>query len=279
MINLFKDLRFILGIVILGTILIITVLTPILPLPDPNAMNISCRLQPPSHVHICGTDEYGRDLLARVLVGTRTSLAISLGATILATLSGTIVGVVSAMARSYIDLLLMRSVDLLLTFPPIIVATIVVGLFGSSVVNLVLVLGILQMPGFARLAYGATKVIQGMPFLEAAQAIAVSKKRLLRRYILPNILSPLLVQFSITVGTAMLLESGLSFLGLGVKPPTASLGQIIGRARGYMAVAPSYILFPSLLLSCLIFSCNLLGDSLRDYSDPKLLRAKNKSWR
>jgi peptide/nickel transport system permease protein len=274
MINLFRDLRFIIGLTLLGGILIATLAVPILPLPDPNTMNISCRLQNPSHAHIFGTDEYGRDLLARVLVGTRTSLAISLGATILAAFSGTVLGVVSALARSYIDTLLMRSVDLLLTFPPIIVATIVVGLFGGSVVNLVLVLGILQMPAFARLAYGATKVVQGMPFLEAAQAIAVPKMRLLQRYILPNILSPLLVQFSITVGTAMLLESGLSFLGIGVKPPTASLGQIIGRARGYMAMTPSYIIFPSLLLSCLIFSCNLLGDALRDYVDPKLLRAK-----
>ncbi|MEM3433541.1 MAG: ABC transporter permease [Candidatus Methanomethyliaceae archaeon] len=269
-----KDRRFLLGLVIVLPITFLAILQPILPLPDPNKTNIPQRLAKPSKFHPLGTDEYGRDLFVRLLVGTRTSIAISFGATVLAALTGTLIGIISACSTRFVETIAMRTVDIILAFPPIVLATVVVGLFGNNILNLVLTLGLLNLPGFARLAYGSTKIISSLAFIEAARAIGMTTYRLMLKHIVPNIVSPLFVQFSLTVGSIILLESGLSFLGIGVKPPTASLGQIIGRARGYMALSPSYVLWPAVLLSLIILSFNLLGDAARDYMDPKITRLR-----
>lgn len=272
--RLIKDYRLFLSLIVLVSSIIMSCLQPILPLPDPNQMNISKRLALPSKSNLLGTDEYGRDLLARLLVGTRISLAISLGATVLAALTGTLMGVASACVGRHVESIFMRTVDVLLAFPPIILATVVVGLFGSSIPNLILILGLLHLPGFARLAYGSAKIVNALAFVEAARAVGVSWPRLLLKHVVMNIMSPLIVQFSLTIGSVILLESGLSFLGIGVRPPTPSLGQIIGRARGYMTTSPSYVLWPAVLLSCIILSLNLLGDVARDYMDPRIARLK-----
>ena len=263
-----------LGMMILLPIIILAFIQPILPLPDPNKTNVSQRLAKPSKSHLLGTDEYGRDLFVRLLVGTRTSIAISSVATVLAALTGTWIGVTSACSARLVETLAMRIVDIILAFPPIVLATVVIGLFGNSIVNLIVILGLLNLPSFARLAYGSAKITSSLAFIEAARAIGVSTYGLMLRHVIPNIVSPLFVQFSLTIGSIILLESGLSFLGIGVRPPTASLGQIIGRARGYMALNPSYVLWPAVLLSLVILSFNLLGDAARDYIDPKIARLR-----
>lgn len=255
---------------ILLIIIVLALASPILPLPDPDAQNISARLQGPSADHLFGTDEFGRDLLARTIRGTRTSLMIALGATLLAAVVGTAIGTIGGYFRGVSEFLSMRLVDLLLVFPPIVLAIVVVGLLGSSRLHLMLVIGTLHVAAFARLAYGSTKSVQEMEFVQAAKALGASASRIIVRHILPNILSPLVVQFSLSIGAAVLLESGLSFLGIGVTPPDASLGLMIGRGRGYLYQNPWYVLWPSLILSVIILCANILGDSLRDRLDPRL---------
>lgn len=267
-----KDIRLTLPLVVLLGLLSISILQPILPLPDPNDMEIRSRLIPPSSLHFLGTDEYGRDILSRILAGTRTSMLIAFSAATVAGVVGTTLGILAGYMGGWVDLLLMRAVELLLAIPPVVVAVIVVGLLGGSILNLIGVISLLYVPHFARLAYGTVKSIATSSFVESAQAIGASGIRILIVHLLPNTLSPLIVQYSLSVAAAVLLESGLSFLGLGVQPPAASLGQMIGRARGFMYQSVWYVIWPSLWLSVIILCLNLLGDSLRDYLDPRTRR-------
>jgi len=264
-----KDIRLTLPSIVLLSLLCISTLQPILPLPDSNDMEIRSRLMPPSSSHFLGTDEYGRDILSRILAGTRTSMLIAFSAATVAGVVGTTLGILAGYMGRLVDLLLMRAVELLLAIPPVVVAVIVVGLLGGSILNLIGVISLLYVPHFARLAYGTVKSIATSSFVESAQAIGASAVRILIVHLLPNTLSPLIVQYSLSVAAAVLLESGLSFLGLGVQPPAASLGQMIGRARGFMYQSVWYVIWPSLWLSVIILCLNLLGDGLRDYLDPR----------
>lgn len=258
------------SLIVLTSIVLLALVQPWLPLPDPDAQSIRVRLQGPSAEHLFGTDEFGRDLLSRTLRGTRTSLMISVSATTLAALIGTLLGTLGGYFRGASEFLTMRLVDLLLVFPPIVLAIVVIGLLGSSRIHLILVIGILYIAPFARLSYGSTKSLQEMEFVQAARAVGAPSSRIILRHVLPNILSPLVVQFSLSMAAAVLLESGLSFLGIGVTPPDASLGLMIGRGRGYLYQNPWYVFWPALILSIIVLCANILGDSLRDRLDPRL---------
>lgn len=264
-----KDVRLGISLGVLLVLISASAIQPILPLPDPDDMNIKSRLCPPSLTHLLGTDEYGRDILSRILSGSRTSLLIAFSAATVAGMIGTALGILAGHIGGLVDLCLMRVIELLLALPPIVVAVIVVGLLGGSIANLIIVISLLYVPYFARLAYSMVKSIGTSGFVEAARAIGASDIRILIVHLLPNALSPLIVQYSLSVAAAVLLESGLSFLGIGVRPPTASLGQMIGRARGFMYQSIWYVIWPSLWLSIIILCLNLLGDSLRDYLDPR----------
>jgi len=264
-----KNIRLTLPVVVLLGLLCVSIIQPILPLPDPNDMAIRTRLMAPRSTHLLGTDEYGRDILSRILAGTKTSMLIAFSAATVAGVVGTIFGILAGYLGGIVDILLMRVVELLLSIPPVVVAVVVVGILGGSIMNLIGVISLLYIPYFARLAYGTVKSIATSSFVESAQAIGASAIRILIVHLLPNSLSPLIVQYSLSVAAAILLESGLSFLGLGVQPPSASLGQMIGRARGFMYQSVWYVLWPSLWLSVIILCLNLLGDSLRDYLDPR----------
>lgn len=255
---------------ILLVIIGLSMASPFLPLPDPDVQNIAERLQGPSAKHWFGTDEFGRDLLARTLRGTRTSLMIAVSAAALAGVVGTALGTIGGYFRGMAELASMRFVDLLLVFPPIVLGIVVVGLLGSSKLHMILVIGLLNIAAFARLAFGSTKAVQEMEFVQAARALGASPARIIGLHILPNILSPLVVQFSLSIASGVLLESGLSFLGIGIAPPEASLGLMIGRGRGYLYQNPWYVLWPAMILSVIILCANVLGDGLRDRLDPKL---------
>ncbi|MBO8142504.1 MAG: ABC transporter permease [Firmicutes bacterium] len=259
---------------ILSCIVVLALLQPWLPLPDPDAQNVRARLKGPSAEHLFGTDEFGRDLLSRTLRGTRTSLIIALSATAMAAVLGTAIGTTGAYFRGATELVAMRLVDLLLMFPPIVLAIVVVGLLGSSKLHLILAIGTLYVAPFARLSYSSTKSLQEMEFVQAAHALGASAPRIIVRHVLPNILSPLVVQLSLSIAAAVLLESGLSFLGIGVSPPDASLGLMIGRGRGYLYQNPWYVFWPAAVLSIITLCANVLGDSLRDRLDPRLHRSR-----
>ncbi len=264
-----RDARVLVSVLVLLAVAVVVLMQPLLPIPSPYEQHIASRLQGPSAQHLLGTDEYGRDILARLVIGTRTSLIIALTSACIAASVGTVVGLLGGYLGGTGELLIMRGIDLLLCFPPIVLAVIVVGLLGASFVNLVIVIGTLYVAPFARIAYGATKVVKEEVFVESARAVGASAFRVVFAHVLPNIVSPLTVQFSLSVSAAVLLESGLSFLGIGVQPPAASLGQMIGRGRSYMAMSTWYVLWPALTLCFIILGTNLLGDGLRDYADPR----------
>ena len=259
------------GIVLL-TLVAIAVIAPWMPLHDPLAMEVSQRLQGPSWDHPFGTDEYGRDLLSRVILGSRTSLAIAFSSVVLATIVGTTFGMIGGYFGGIWELVTMRTVDALLTIPPILLAIAVVAFLGPSVANLVIVIALLYMTRFARISYGSVIQVRQRDFVEAARVLGATSPHILRTAILPNILAPIFVQFSLSVGFAILLESGLSFLGLGTPPPQPSWGNMIGVGRGYMQQNAWYVLWPALAISITILCCNTLGDGLRDSLDPRLKR-------
>lgn len=220
--------------------------------------------------HWLGTDEFGRDLLSRLLIGVQPTLLVAMGATVIAGVFGTMLGIASAYGRPWAQFLILRSVDIMLSFPPILLALLAVGFWKSGVVSLIVVIGVLYIPQFARVAHSATLQVSRMEFMQAEQAMGASPLRVVFTAILPNILSPLVVQATLTVAAAILVESGLSFLGLGIVPPAPSWGQMIGSARGYLAQNPMYVVWPSLLLALTILAINMVGDRLRDLLDPRL---------
>jgi peptide/nickel transport system permease protein len=197
-------------------------------------------------------------------------MLVALGATAIAFVGGVTIGVIAGYTRGIIEKAVMRSVDIVLCFPPILLALMVVGFWGAGVRNLILIIGFLYIPYFARITHSATLQVKGLEYVQSELSLGASHFRVIRKAILPNIMSPLIIQISLTIAAAILLESGLSFLGLGVVPPEPSWGQMIGDARGYIYNNPMYVIWPSLCLGLTMLAINLMGDSFRDILDPKL---------
>ncbi|CAH1694624.1 Peptide/nickel transport system permease protein [Hyphomicrobiales bacterium] len=237
---------------------------------NPYAINPLAVNQGSSAEHWLGTDEFGRDLLSRLLIGVRPTMLVAIGATAIAGFFGTLLGIAGAYGRPSLSFIIMRGVDIMLSFPPILLALLAVGFWESGVFSLAVVIGVLYIPHFARVAHAATLQVTRQEFMEAEHAMGASVRRVVGVAILPNILSPLVVQATLTVAAAILLESGLSFLGLGIVPPEPSWGQMIGTARGYLSQHPMYAIWPSLLLALTVLAINVMGDRLRDDLDPRL---------
>ncbi|HXX38524.1 MAG TPA: ABC transporter permease [bacterium] len=259
-------LSYLVGIAVLG------VVAPRISPYDPLLLNPDHVLAPPSAAHWLGTDEFGRDILSRLLYGIRPSLTIAVASTLLASAPGLYFGVLAGYYRGAVEQLIMRTADTILCFPPIILALAVVGFLGPSIPNLVLVIGLLYIPTFVRLAYASTLDVTQIEYITVARAIGVPHSRVIARHVVPNIMSPILVQCGVTVAAAILLESGLSFLGLGVQPPSPSWGQMIGAAKAYLAESGTYVLWPSIAIAMTILVLNQLTDTLRDHLDPRTRR-------
>ena len=251
-------------------VILLGILAPIIAPHDPLEINAQHVLKRPDGQYLLGTDEYGRDILSRLMYGARPSLTVAAGATILAFVLGTTAGVIAAYTGGWVEQIIMRLSDTLLSFPPILLAMVVVGFMGAGVTNLIIVIGILYSPSFARLAYASALQVKGTLYFLAARAIGATPIRLISAHIIPNIASILIVQASLTVAASILLESGLSFLGLGVVPPTPSWGLMIGAARSYMYQSPLYVVWPSLVIASTVLAVNTFGDALRDILDPRL---------
>jgi peptide/nickel transport system permease protein len=256
-------------VVTLALIVGLALIAPLLGLPDPVRMDAAHRLAPPSWPHPLGLDELGRDELSRVIWGGRASLAVAFVASLIAGLIGTLIGIAGGFLRGFVEQALLRAVDVVLCFPPLLLALLVVTLLGPGARTLILVLSVLFIPGFARVAYASTLAVRSHGFVEAVQALGASRPRIMLRTILPNVLGPVLVQLSLAAASAIVLESGLSFLGLGVVPPTPSWGLAIGAARATMNQAPLLLLWPSLALTATILAMNALCDALRDAFEPQ----------
>ncbi len=257
-----------------AAIALIALLVPVLPLPDPLHIDVAHHLFPSSTQHPLGQDEYGRDVLSRLLWGARTSLVVAGSSAVLACIFGVALGVVGGFLRGVAEILAVRSMDIVLCFPPLLLALLIVTLLGPGVRTLIPVLTVLYLPGFVRVAYAGVLSVRSQDYVEAMRALGADPIRIMLRTILPNIAGPVLVQLGLAAASAVVLESGLSFLGLGVVPPAPSWGLMIGAARATMAQAPLLLLWPCAALSLTILAMNALCDALRDAVDPHTLPAR-----
>ena len=251
-------------------VFIASALAPVLAPYDPYALDVLVMLEGPSDAHLLGTDELGRDILSRVIQASRISIVVGLVAVSIGAFGGTLIGILAAWFGGSIDAVLMRFMDIVFCFPAILLAVILMANLGTSVLNAMLAIGIIFIPGFARLTRAVAQSVQRQPFLEAAICLGVPGRRIVLREILPNVMGPVLVEAAVAFSYAVLLESALSFLGLGAQPPEPSWGNMINTGRGFIDQAPWISLAPGTALFLTVFSFNLLGDGLRDVLDPKL---------
>ncbi len=264
------------GIVL--TIVTLLVLAPVLPLHDVRGMDIPNRFAGPSASHWLGQDDFGRDVLARLIWGGRASLFIAVGSALAAAAIGTVLGLLGGYFRGGVEMFTVRAAEILLCLPPLLLALLVVTILGAGTWPLILALTLLYTPNYARVIYAATLQVRGLDFVTAQHSMGAHPLTILRRTVLPNVLPPLLVQMSLVVASAMVIESGLSFLGLGVVPPTPSWGLMIRAARGAMEVAPMLLVWPSLALAGTILTLNLLCDRLQSALDPRDLTKGGALW-
>ena len=260
---------FVLCLVVLGS----AAFAPQLATHDPVAQSIRARLQGPTQEHWLGTDNFGRDVYSRVLHGYRTSIGTAFGAVLLATLVGGIAGLAAAYAGGWVDRVIMRLMDILLAFPIILLAIAVLAVLGPGSFNTGLAIGIVYTPIFARLARGPALTVLSWDYVAAARALGARAPRIMLRHVLPNIAAPLMVQITLSLSTAILVEASLSFLGLGTQPPTPSLGLMLSDSRDFMLLSPWTSVFSGLAILLASFGFNLFGDGLRDLLDPALRNA------
>lgn len=236
---------------------------------DPYTQDLSMAQKPPSLAHPFGTDRYGRDMLSRVIIGSTTSIFSTLLLVIIITVIGTAIGIVCGWNGGRVDTVLMRVSDLFLAFPGLVFALAVAGVLGGGIQNAIIALAVIGWPKFARLARGLTLAQKDAPYLMAARLSGSSTSKLLVKHILPNIAGSVLVTSVLDIGTMMMELAGLSFLGLGVKPPMAEWGSMINEGRNMLQVSPWMVLAPGAAIFLTVMIFNLLGDTLRDYMDPK----------
>jgi len=260
-----------LGLILLVLAVAAALAAPLLPLPDPDATDLLNRLLPPfSQGHWLGTDPLGRDVLSRLLWGTRVSLAVGICATLLAAFFGTLIGLFAGYAGGKTDSLLMRLIDMLMAFPYILLALVIVAVLGPGLLNALYAIAVVNIPFFARNIRGLTVGLRQRDFIQAARLSGKNHLQILLTEVLPNVMPVVVVTMSTTVGWMILETAGLSFLGLGTQPPNADLGSMLGQGRAQMFSAPHVSVVPGLMIFLLVMSFNLLGDGVRDLLDPRL---------
>lgn len=267
--KLISDNSSFLGLIFIGLIILSAALAPLLTSYDPSAQDLTQRLLPPSFAHIFGTDDLGRDVFSRIIYGSRVSMTVGFVAVMMTLIIGATLGIVSGYFGGWIDSVLMRFTDIMLCFPTFFLILLIIAFFEPSIVNVMIVIGLTSWTGLARIVRSEVLSVREREFILASQMLAVSKKRLFFVHILPNIISPIIVYCAVGIGSAILTESGLSFLGLGVQPPTSSWGQILSGGKDYIYSAWWLSVFPGVIILFTVLSFNLIGETLRDIFDPK----------
>ncbi|MHA1153036.1 MAG: ABC transporter permease [Alphaproteobacteria bacterium] len=257
------------GAAIFLMVVLAAIFAPLLSIHDPLDQNILHRLEGPTAEFWMGTDAYGRDVYSRLLFGSRISLIIGGAAILSAMVIGSIVGILAGYYGGKIDVVIMQANDVLLSFPTLILGLIIVAMLGPSVQNLIIAISLTAIPGFARIARAPTIVVKERDFIEACRALGYGDLRIMLGHILPNVVSDILVMGSLWLATAIRVEASLSFIGLGVKPPTPTWGGMIREGFENILDNPWMSIFPGLAILVVVFSLNLLGDGLRDAIDPK----------
>lgn len=224
----------------------------------------------PSMAHWAGTDEFGRDILSRILVGTKISLSVGISSVLFSAFLGTLLGLLSGFYGKWVDTIIMRIADVLLAFPGILLAIGIIAILGPGLGNVVIAVAIFGVPIFARIVRGSTLALKNTVYVEAARSVGAKNKRIIYKHIFPGTFSTIIVYFTMRIGSAILTASSLSFLGLGAQPPTPEWGAMLSSGRNYLNTAPHVALFPGLAIFLTVLAFNLFGDGLRDALDPKI---------
>lgn len=257
------------GLIITMIIITMAIFAPSLAPHDELEMHAEDRFHAPSEVYPFGTDEFGRDIYSRILIGARNSLGVGVISILIAAVIGVVIGLIAGYESGWFDTLMMRFFDALLAFPAILLAIVILAVLGPGAFSAMLAIAIVNIPAFARLTRANVLAEKEKEYIEAARALGTKPARIIFSEILPNVLATLLVQVTVSIAGAILLESALSFLGLGTPLPAPSWGSMLSIGRGYMPFAPWYSIFPGLAITLLVMGLYLLGDGLRDVLDPR----------
>lgn len=257
------------GAFIVLVFVLLAIFAPLLAPHDHIMPQMSKKLQTPSAEHWLGTDDKGRDILSRLLYGSRVSLTVGVLSTLLGAFVGIIMGIVAGYYGRWVDSLIMRICDVLLAFPGILLALAIVAILGASTTNVIIAVAFFAVPTFARIVRGSTLSVKKLEYIDAIKAMGATDFRIIFKHILPNIVSPIIVQATLYIASAIITASALSFLGMGTKPPTPEWGTMLSDGRSYIAQAPHLTLFPGLTILLVVIGFNLFGDGLRDALDPK----------
>jgi peptide/nickel transport system permease protein len=258
------------SLIVLVVVVALAVAAPWVAPREPNRPNLGARLSPPSLEYPFGTDHYGRDVLSRTLYGARVSLTVGIAAVGIGALFGVLLGLVAGYVRGAVDSVVMRVIDVMLAFPLLLLALLLIVVLGSNVLNVIIATGISTIPQFARVVRGSVLSIREREYVHANRALGAAHVRTMLRHVLPNTLAPIIVMATLYTASVIILEANLGFLGFGVQPPQASWGSIVNDGRRYLAQAPWVSIFPSLAIVVTVLALNTFGDGLRDAMDPRL---------
>jgi len=267
--RLLRNFAFTAGLILTVALLFVAVAAPLLSPYDPDAQETSRRLEAPSHQHPLGLDDLGRDVLSRVIWGSRVSLRVGFSVVIIASFIGITLGAISGYFGGIVDTLIMRITDILLAFPGILLAIALVAVLGPSENKVILALSIIGWVGYARLVRGQVLKVREMEYVTAAKALGAKSPRVIIRHVLPNVINPVIVMATLGLAGAILSEAALSFLGLGVQPPTPSWGAMLTAGRRYLGLANHLAIYPGIAIMAAVMGLNFLGDGLIDALDPK----------
>src|SRR6056297_417349 len=268
--RLMKSRIGVLGIVFIGILVLVAIFAPVIAPHDPLEQNIMTRYQAPSSEHLLGTDEMGRDILSRIIYGSRISLQVGLFSIGIALVTGVFLGLIAGYYGGVLDMVIMRIMDIMLAFPAILLAIAIVAILGPQLRNAMLAIGVINIPRFARVVRSSAISIKESEYILAAKMMGASDVRIIFFHLLPNAMAPLIVQTTLSIATAILEAAALSFLGLGAQPPTPEWGAMLSDARSSLQRAPWVATFPGIAIILGVLGFNLLGDGLRDALDPKM---------
>jgi peptide/nickel transport system permease protein len=268
-----RNMLTVLGGILLLVFILGGLVGPLLEAHSPDTLYPLSILQAPGGAFPFGTDDLGRDLLSRILSGIRVSLEVGIGSIAVSLVAGAGIGLLAGYFGGWFDTVMMRIMDVIVAFPAILLAIALMTMLGSSLQNVGLAIAIIYVPIFARIMRASVLSVRREQFIEAAQSLGAGHARILLRHVMPNSASPILVQLSLAISDAILIEAALSYLGLGVNPPTPSLGGLLIEGQGFMTTQPWMVIYPGLALTLGVYGFNLVGDSLRDLADPRWRRS------
>lgn len=260
---------FLVGLVALLLLVMMAIFAPWLAPRDPAAIDVPSALKPPCASYRLGTDRYGRDVLSRIIFGTRISLAIACGSIVISLSLGSALGMIAGYRQGFLGDLIMRSMDILFAIPQLILALLIVSILGPGAIGAGIAIAVIYTAGFTRIAGGSTLEVMSKDYVRAARAIGASQGRIILHHVLPNVLTPLVVLASLNTSMAILTEASLSYLGVGTQPPAASWGTMMSAGRTFLESAPWLTIFPGLAIMTAVLAFNLVGDGLRDILDPR----------